>query len=88
MAVRLDIRERLPEDALVFDNESYDNSIIGVSLDGCAIYSYEKMVVEFMIDNECSEADAMDFIDYNTIRSIPYAGSKAPMVVHTDEDIW
>lgn len=86
MAVRLDIRDQLPEDALVFDNQSYDNSIIGITLDGRVIYAYEKMVEEYMEDNDCNEEDAYDWIDYNTMRSLPYAGSKAPMVVHLD--VW
>ena len=29
--------------------------------------------------------DAMEFIDYNTIRAIPYFGSNAPIVVRDEE---
>ena len=38
------IRSKLPKDALVFDNHSYDNSIIGVTFDGRAIYCLEMMI--------------------------------------------
>ena len=44
MALTVDIRKELPDDAIVFDNHAYDNSIIGVSLDGRIIYSFESMV--------------------------------------------
>ena len=83
MSVNILVREQLPSDALVFDNQSYDNSIIGITLDGRVIYSYERMVIECAEDNEWSEEEAIDWIDYNTIRSLPYAGEKAPIVVST-----
>ena len=81
MAINSEIRNLLPEDALVFDNASYDNSIIGTTFDGRAIYDYDLMIIELMEDDNISEADAIDWIDYNTLRSIPYAGEKAPLVM-------
>lgn len=83
MSVNFTIRERLTDDALVFDNQAYDNAILGVTFDGRVIYSYEKMIIEYMEDHECSEEEATDWIDYNTIRSLPYAGDKAPIIVST-----
>lgn len=62
MAVINDIREQLPEDALVFDNPSYDNSIIGYSYDGHVIYDFDLMLEELMNDDDMSEDDALDFI--------------------------
>lgn len=32
MSVNQDIRNKLPPDAVVFENNSYDNSIIGITL--------------------------------------------------------
>jgi hypothetical protein len=84
MAVNFDIRNQLPEGALVFDNHAYDNSIIGVTLDGRVIYEYDAMVHELMADEEWNELDAIEWIDYNTIRALSYAGDKAPIIVHLD----
>lgn len=81
MSVNLEIRNKLPDDALVFDNMSYDNSIIGTTFDGRAIYNYELMVLELMHDEGWSMEDAIEWIEYNTLRSLGYAGEKAPMVV-------
>ena len=81
MAVNLLIREQLPYDSIVFDNSSYDNSIVGVTLDGRVIYDYDLMIEEYMNDNDCSYEDAIDWIEYNTIRSLSYVGSKAPVIV-------
>jgi hypothetical protein len=35
-------------------------------------------------DDGISTEEAADFIDYNTIRSLPYAGEKAPLVVYVE----
>lgn len=84
MMVKPEIRERLEDDTLVFDNPAYDESIIGKTFDGRAIYDIEKMAEELATDDNISIEDAMDFIDYNAIRSLPYAGDKAPVVVHVE----
>ena len=72
--IREDLSSIAPE-GVIFDNPSFDNSIVGVSYDGAIIYDYEKMVEEFMLENECTSEEAEDFIDYNTIRSLPYTAS-------------
>ena len=82
--VKPEIRERLDDGALVFDNPAYDNSIIGQTFDGRAIYDVESMAEELAADDEMTIEEAMDFIDYNAIRSLPYAGDKAPVVVHVE----
>ena len=82
--VKPEIREQLDDEALVFDNPAYDNSIIGQTFDGRAIYDVEAMAEELAADDEMTIEEAMDFIDYNAIRSLPYAGEKAPVVVHVE----
>lgn len=77
-----DIRELLPETALVFDNYSYDNSIIGVSEDDRVVYSFDKMVDELITDSGMTRDEAVEWIEYNTIRAIPYAGEFAPIIVY------
>lgn len=80
--IKPEIRKRLDDGALVFDNPAYDDSIIGKTFDGRAIYDIEKMSEELATDDNISIEEAMDFIYYNAIRSLPYAGDKAPLVVH------
>jgi hypothetical protein len=82
--IKKEIRERLDSNALVFDNPAYDESIIGQTFDGRAIYDIDKMADELSTDDGISVEDAMDFIDYNAIRSLPYAGDRAPVVVHIE----
>lgn len=80
MAINSEIRKSLPDETLVLDNPSFDNSIIGVSSgSGRVIYSYDKMIEEFMKDNNVRDIDAIDWIEYNTIRALSYMGENAPI---------
>lgn len=81
MAINMNIREILPEGTIILDNSAFDNSIIGVTLDGRLIYDYDKMIEELIEDDGVSFDEAMEWIDYNTIRALPYAGSMAPIIV-------
>lgn len=85
MAVNLEIREKLPPDAIVFDNCAYDNAIIGTTFDGRAIYEYNRMVKELVNDDNISVDEAIEWIDYNTIRSLSYINGRKPMIVYKDE---
>lgn len=75
-----------PGEIILLKDESYDSALIGVTTDGRAVYSYRKMVDWYMEKNDCNEEDAMEWIDYNTIRSLPYAGEMAPIIVNEFEE--
>ena len=82
MSVNQQLRDELPEDAILFDNVSYDGSIVGVTTEGRVVYNYDKMVEELMQDEEWSYEDAVEWIDYNTIRALPYAGDNGPIIMY------
>ena len=73
------------ENLIIFENPDYDSAIIGVSHDDRVVYSYNRMVKHLMDTDGMTYEDAMEFIDYNTIRAIPYFGSNAPIVVRDEE---
>lgn len=78
-------REKLAEiseEAIVFENPDYDRAIIGADTEGRAVYDYDEMVRCLMEDDGMTEEEAADFIDYNTIRSLPYAGEMAPVIIY------
>lgn len=61
---------------------SYDTALIGVTHDNRAVYDYDKMV-EWLVETQgWDELEAMEWIDYNTIRALPYMGSDGPIVVY------
>ena len=86
MSVNQEIRNKLPPDTVVFDNHAYDNSIIGTTFDGRAIYDFDKMTEELMQDEGWTDQEAIDWIEYNTIRALPYGGEKAPLIVYTEQE--
>jgi len=73
-------------DTVVLKNPSYLKAIIGLSDDGALCYSYEKMIECLMEEDGMDYEGAMEFIDYNTIRALPYASSMGirPIVVYND----
>jgi hypothetical protein len=69
------------EAAVLFENPNYDAAIIGVTEDGRAVYDYCLMLRVLAVEDGMTEEDAADFVSYNTIRAIPYAGPMAPIVM-------
>lgn len=78
-----DIRQALcdmgHDDAIIFDYPDYDEAIIGVTDGGRVVYDYDKMVQCLM--DEMTEDEAVEFIEYNTIRALHYA-KNPPIIMH------
>lgn len=73
------------EDTIVLESPDYLSAIIGITEEGRLIYSYDKMVEHLMLEDDMDAGEAMEFIDYNTIRALPYAGEMAPIVMYDVE---
>ena len=79
------------EDSLFLDEFKYwDEAIIGVSTSGNLIYSYDLLVdkyVKQMIeenpsgDIETFETDAIEFIETNTLKSLPFITTGVPPII-------
>lgn len=70
------------EGFIVFEDPDYDAAIIGVSHDDRVVYDYGKMLACLMEEDHMTMEEAAEFIDYNTIGAIPYAGAGAPIVMY------
>lgn len=87
--------------AALLEPDFLDGAIIGVAQnqkgESVAVYEYEK-VVELYATFEFGSADtdggqdpydiAVEWVDYNTLRALPYAGERAPRVVVDAEDCY
>ena len=69
-----------PEEIIYFINPSYDSAFIGVSTDNRAIYDFELMVRYLVKEDQMTEEEAVEFIQYNTIRSLPWV-KNSPIVI-------
>lgn len=75
------------ENSIVFENPDYDSAIIGYDdASSRIIYDYEKMAEHLMDVDGMTYEEAVEFIDYNTCRAVPYFGSDAPIIVRSIED--
>lgn len=83
------VGEENPE-AIMFRDPDFYNAIIGYYFndEGLPVlaYKYDKMVECLAAEYEASEdpfLDAMEFIDYNTIRTLPYMDAKGrPIIIY------
>lgn len=74
------------------DRERYYPSIVGFDHEtGRFLYDYELLVRAFARwfddgTSEDPELDAVEWIDYNVVRSLPYYGGRAPIILYRDYD--
>lgn len=80
-----DFAEQNEIEIQVFDNPSFEPAIIDVSHDNRAVYSYSKMI-NCLISENMSYEEAVEFIDFNTLKSLSYY-SNAPIIMYDLEDI-
>ena len=66
----------------ILKDYDYASACIGVTDDGRAVYEYDKMVDYLMSKEDWTYEAAVEWIDYNTIRALPYMGSKAPIIMY------
>ena len=69
------------ENVTVFENYDYADAFIGMSNDGRAVYSYDKMIEWLMLKENWTYEEAVEWIDYNTMRALPYYPD-GPIVVY------
>ena len=70
------------EGAVIFDAPDYDDAIIGVTDEGRVVYDYDAMVRNLMQQDGMTEDEAIEFIEYNPMRALPYAGLTAPIIMY------
>jgi len=70
------------DDVLILENYSYDDALVGVTEDGRAVYDFNKMVAWLVETQGFEELEAIEWIEYNTIRALPYYGPDAPLIIY------
>ena len=60
------------EDSVIFENPCFDDAIVGVTPEGRVVYNYSLMVKSAMEEEDWTEQEATDWIEFNTIRSLAY----------------
>ena len=68
------------ENTIFFENPSFVKAITGITDSEQLIYDYDLMIAAAMEEENWEADEAIEWIEYNTIRSIPYMGQHHPIV--------
>lgn len=68
---------------IVLEGDEFADGAVGLTDDNRLVYSYERLV-ESLAKVYGSEEDAVEWLEYNTIRSLPYMSSygNIPLIIH------
>lgn len=76
---------RLLPDAVVLEPSHLDSAIIG-EVQGRLVYDYEGLAQSYLSENGGTYEEWLEFVDFNTLRALPYLGETAPLVVTSAEE--
>lgn len=69
-------------ESVVFENPDYLPAIVGIDdSTGAVIYDFDLMVQHLVDTDGMEELDAVEFIEYNTIRALPYIREGVPPII-------
>lgn len=64
------------------DREAYYPAIIGIAKDrGHVAYSFDKLVDCFAKQNNWTREEALEWVEFNVERALPYYGKTAPVIL-------
>lgn len=68
---------------IVLEGDEFADAVVGITVNNELVYSYELIVKSLVEKCNISEDEAIEFIEYNTIRSIPYMSGygNAPIIL-------
>lgn len=78
--------DNMYDDTVIFKDYDYEDAFVGVSEDGRAIYDYDIMVSWLVETKGYTEEEAIEWIEYNTMRALPYMGDMRPIILYHLED--
>ena len=71
-------------DSIILEGDDFADGAVGVTLDGNVVYDYDKLVDALVKAWNCTDTEAIEWIEYNTIRSLPYMESQGtPPIIMT-----
>lgn len=85
MEIETLLKENNVEGATYFANPSFKEAILGISHDGRVVYSYSLMIKCLRYFENFTEQEVIEWINVNTVHTIPYMGEKQPIIVYDIE---
>jgi len=72
------------DDTVLLDPEYLDGAIVGVR-DHRVLYDYDLLVQAFQDNEDWTYEDAVEWVQYNTMRALPYMGKLGPLVLEVED---
>lgn len=76
---RQDVADEHGADLLFLSEEYFDGAIVGVTGKSQVVYDMDLMVDLFSTNNDCTEEEAMEYLDFNTWSA--YVGDETPVFI-------
>tara|TARA_R110002020_G_scaffold193389_7_gene393634 strand:- start:2710 stop:2961 length:252 start_codon:yes stop_codon:yes gene_type:complete len=76
---RQDVADEHGADLLFLSEEYFDGAIVGVTDKSQVVYDMDLMVDLFATNNECTEEEAIEYLDFNTWCA--YVGDETPVFI-------
>ena len=70
------------DDMIILEGDEFADGAVGISYDNHVVYYYQKLVESLSKHNNWTEEEAMEWLDYNTLRALPYLGEGAPIIMY------
>ena len=78
--------EDIVDKIVVLEGDEFADGCIGITHDYHLVYDYGKLAQSIAEKNNISIEEAIEFIDYNTIRSLPYINNQGllePIIMYS-----
>jgi hypothetical protein len=85
----MNYREEMEPETVFLEPRTLDQAVIGVAAVGGAdvlAYSYQGLIKAFMEIDNMTHEDAVEWVDFNVLRALPYFGPHAPIIVYLAQD--
>ena len=83
---REEILNKCDEGVVILEPSYLDEAIVGVNNEGKLIYDYDRLVKANIEHGGMTYNEAVEWIEFNTIRSLPHMGRLHPEVMYKIED--
>lgn len=87
----MNIKQKLEDAGFILDSEEvdkavtidgFDDAVIGVSDDYSLVYDYDKMVLCLMLHEDMDEDEAIEYLDYNVLKTYKLYGENHPVIFY------
>ena len=83
---REEILNKCDEETVILEPSYLDEAIVGINQDGKLIYDYDLLVKANIEHEGMTYEEAVEWVEFNTLRSVPFMGRLHPEVMYKVED--